>query len=336
MTKEELIKEFGCLPIGQKGWYLAPSLLCPNCKSTGHIHLIFGEKINSYNCRKCYIKGTANSLFLKIGRKDLVLKSYTLIEASYLKNNLIKEEIIEEEEKNILSNQNLPRGFQRIYEDKYLIEERGFTEEHFNQYIIGITEKHFILKQDYIIFLVIEEGECKGYVARSKKSKEWIDLYNKKLKEKGIELKYQRWRNSKAEFEKLVFGIDEIIEGITDTIICVEGITSKANVDKLINLFYQEKIKCVATFGKKISEEQIKKLIKKGIKNFILLYDPDAINSSKQYSVELLDYAESVKVGYLKDKDPGELNEDELKEIFENLENPINFMISKIQSNKLN
>lgn len=333
MNREELIKEFKCQPIGNKGWHLAPSILCPNCKAVGHIHLIFGEKINSYNCRKCYTKGTANSLFFKIGRLDLLSKNYTSIQYEELKNQLIKEEeIIEEEE---LINQPLPWGFQRIYSNDYLENERGFTKEHFNQYIIGISEIHPLLKKDYIIFLVIENEECKGYVARSKKSKQWIDLYNKKLKEREIDDRYQRWRNSKAEFEKLLFGIDEIKKGITKTVICVEGITSKANVDKQLNLFYKDEIKCVATFGKKISTIQIKKLKDKGIKNIILLYDPDAINSSKQYSNQLLEEFEDVKVGYLSDKDPGELSGEEIKKVFENLENPIIFMISKVQKNKL-
>jgi DNA primase len=334
MTKEEFIKEFSLKPTGNKGWFLANSVICPSCNKDGHIHFIFGEILNSFNCRHCYSKGTLNSLLFKIGRKDLLSKFYTSIELNQLQNKLIKEEEIIED--SMVPNQPLPRGFKRIYNDEYLEQERGFTKEHFKKYIIGISETHILLKKDYIIFLVIENGECKGYVARSRKSKKWIDLYNKKLKERGIENFYQRWRNSNAEFDKLLFGIDEIIEGVTETVICVEGITSKANVDKLLKLFNQDLIKCIVTFGKKISKYQVFKLLNKGIKDVIILYDPDAINASKQHSIDLLDSFRDVKVGYLKDKDPGELNYEEIKEVFGNLENPINFTISKIQKNKLN
>lgn len=332
MNKEELIKEFNLISTGNKGWYRADSIICPDCNISGHIAIIFGEKNNSYNCRRCYQKGSLNKLFFRINRKDLIDNSYINLSKNELENNL--ENNLENKLNLETKNQNIPLGFQRIYSDEYLEKERGFIKEHFENYIIGISNEHFILKEDYIIFLVIEEGDCKGYVARSRKSKDWISLYNKKAKERNLPL-YQRWRNSIAEFDKLVFGIDEIIEGITKTIIGVEGITSKANIDKLYNLFYKDDIKCIATFGKHITPIQIEKLKKKGIENFIFLFDPDAINESKKYSFELKNNMKDVKVGFLESKDPGELSGEELNKIFENLENSINFMFSKIQKNKL-
>ena len=44
------------------------------------------------------------------------------------------------------------------------------------------------------------------------------------------------------------------------------------------------------TFGKKISKFQIKRLLDKGVKDIVLLYDPDAVEQSKQYSLELNKY----------------------------------------------
>lgn len=336
IDKNQIFKEFALIPSGQKGWH-SSNIVCPFCGAKeGHIYLIFGEGgKNAFNCRKCYKKGSINFLFSKIGRSDLVSKFYSSIQKDKLELKLNKEPFKQELDLSLPIKQ-IPLGFERIYSNDYLEKERGFIKEHFDNYIIGKTDKHFVLKQNYNIFLVIEDDECKGYVARSEKSKEWIKLYNKKLKERGLEGDYLRWRNSNSEFEKLLFGIDEIKKGITNTVIVVEGITSKANIDKLLNLFYIDEIKCICTFGKKISPTQIEKLKNKEIKKIILLYDPDAIQESKNYAIQIMEDFELVRVGYLKDKDPGDLSEEELKKIFENLENPINFMLTKIQKRDLN
>jgi len=118
-------------------------------------------------------------------------------------------------------------------------------------------------------------------------------------------------------------------------VILVEGVTDKANVDKLLRLDKSDKLKCLCTFGKKISESQIRKLKTKGISKVILMYDPDAIDESKKYSIELELWDIRVKVGYLPDKDPGDLNREELTTVLSQTQTPNQFASSKMQKRKL-
>ena len=65
------------------------------------------------------------------------------------------------------------------------------------------------------------------------------------------------------------------------------------------------------------------------------MYDPDAINESKKYSMDIQLWDINVKVGYLPDKDPGELNYQELIQILSQTQSPNQFSNSKIQKRKL-
>lgn len=329
IDKEQIIKEFHLIKTGNKGWLFAPGLECPFCKHKDHISFILSDNISSFNCRHCYAKGTLFKLFKQLNRLDLISPFFKVYK-NKIENKFLKEE--EEISLETLDKQ-LPYGFERIYEDDYLTQKRGFIKEHYNTYIIGKSTKHHILKQDYIIFIVIEDNMPKGYVARSKKNKEEIKKINEQRKESGLP-KYLRWKNSDADFSKLIFGIDEIKIGITHTMILVEGITSKANIDKLLNLFNNEEIKCGATFGKILQPIQMLKLKQKGIVNIIILYDPDAVDYSKEYSLKAERYF-NVKVGFLKEKDPGDLNEEELADVLHNLQNPLQFGISKLNKKTL-
>ena len=185
-------------------------------------------------------------------------------------------------------------------------------------------------------------GRNVGWLARSIKSKEWIDDTNKKRREQGREDKYLRWQNSvDTDFLKILFGFDELIYNITQIVIVVEGVTSKANIDKLLRLWEVKEIKCVCTFGKKISPEQINLLRYKGIRNVILLYDQDAVNETKEHSFELEKFFK-VDIGFIpfkndkgENKDPGDINSNELEIVMKDLKSPIQFYVSKIKEIKL-
>ena len=331
VNQEQITKIFSLNKTGQKGWFIGGP--CPYC-GKDKLAIIFDSTVCSFTCKYCSQHGSLYILLKKINRLDLISfqPKISISEKLIPKINIEKEEIKFEE----VSASSLPLGFQLIFADEYL-KDRGFTKEQFIQLNVGISREQ--KWKDYIIFLVVENGICKGYLGRSKKSKKWIELYNQKLKEKGIKKKYLRWENSKSDFGNLVFGIDEIVVGKTKTIIAVEGVTSKANIDRLLDLYSQEEIKSNATFGKKLTIQQMKKWQDRGIENVILLYDPDAIEASKQYSIELNKYF-NVKVGFIfykkengEDKDPGDLNFDELVEILLKLEDPISFNSGKIQPN---
>jgi DNA primase len=93
-------------------------------------------------------------------------------------------------------------------------------------------------------------------------------------------------------------------------VIAVEGFFGKKKIDDILQLTESEKIKCIATFGKKISNHQILKLVLKGVKKIILFYDNDAVQESKKYC-SLLSKFFNVEVAFLaeKGKDPADLTD---------------------------
>lgn len=298
---------------------------CPYC---GHrefgISLKDNHRWGCFRGNKCGERGNIFKLLEKLGRKDLFKhRDKDVPVFQKLKNQFILSEEISLEMPDIYP----PLGFYRVYEDEYL-KSRGFTEEDFYTYNVGYTNDLLSL-HGYIIILIEQGGSIKGYVARSKRSREWIDKYNEKAKALD-KTPHLRYRNSTGtDFAGLLLGLDEVTNE-TKRIILVEGPFDKFNVGKLLSLHKQEKIKCLCTFGKKISSYQIGLLKKKNIESVILLYDPDAINDSKKYSFELEKYF-NVQVAYLKDTDPGGANKLQLSDALSNTESPLNFKLNKLQ-----
>lgn len=129
-----------------------------------------------------------------------------------------------------------------------------------------------------------------------------------------------RYNNSiDTDFASLLYGYDDIIKGETETVIIVEGIFDKISCDKKLRLFDDNIVRCVCTFGKKISDVQINKLIAKGVSNIILSFDFDALKEIRQYGLELQKtFNTSVAVAMDK-KDIDECSEEEVWEIFSNI-----------------
>lgn len=326
--KEKIIKHFNLKKTGSKTWYSGKCPFCGRDKFGISFDSIYkGKKVSSYNCfsGKCGEKGSLYKLLKHVGRLDLINIDRTFDTKKPIKSNLVKE--IEKIDCTTLIRKP-PLGWKRIYQDEYL-ESRGFTIEQFKQYPVGLTKLEPALR-DYRVFLIKNDGEIKGYIGRTNKSKEWIEEYNNQH-----EKKYFKYRNSSnTPFEKLLFGYDEIIQGETQTLILVEGITDKFNIDRLLQLSEDNMMKCICTFGKKISSVQIEKIKNKRVSNIVLLYDNDAIKESKRYAMELTIHFK-VKVGFIYiDKDPGELNLNELAEVLSKVVDPLNFSISKINKKK--
>ena len=336
VKKEEIISLLKLKPSGHKGWFGNGD--CPFCGKEKHLGVIFGS-IPSFKCQRCQTKGFLGNLLYKVGRPDLMRKEIalpqinSLIEGSLNTFTLDYSDISEEDL--FCETKSTPIGYKRKKSIPYL-DLRGFTPIHYEKYNIGESFLDPRLK-NYVIFIITEGGESKGWIARSTLSKIEIDEINKKRKDKGVE-KILRWRNqTNIPFDKLLFGFDEITENTT-TIILVESITSKSNVDLKLNLFSEETTKCLVSFGKSLSKYQIKKILNKNnIKNIILMYDPDALREIKQYSIELEKYF-NVDTAYLPfgDKDPGDLEGEEFEFIFENeLYSPIEFNLNKLELKEL-
>lgn len=321
-------------PSGNKGWYTAD---CPYCGKKEHFGIIFNDNgPSSFNCWKCHEKGTVYVLLQKLGRLDLAERSS--LEFEQLANKI---DVFEENDGIDIKipKEYPPLGYRQIHHHEYL-DSRGLVNYQYKEYPVGITKLDHKLK-DYIIFLIYRDNECKGWIARSTKTSKEIDdinreieEYNKTAESLGLKKKkkYLRYINStNTDFGKLLYGFDDIVAGKTETVILVEGIFGKHNTDKLLNLSEVVEEKCCATFGKKITPYQIALLQSKGVKNILLIYDPDAVNESKRYAVDLYKYFD-VKVGFTTgSKDPGDININELNEIIIKSENPLLFKINKVQ-----
>ena len=312
---------------------------CPFCKREDHLYVQTktsktnsrGENVSfMWQCKRCGENGRIRKLFNALGKLNLLSfgKDVKIDEGLKLIEKYKKNEVVLELD---TPTKTPPLGYRRVKKHPYL-ESRGFDPIQYRTYNVGVTTFGTDLK-NYVIALVEEDGECKGHVARCTLTNTQLDAENVRLKQLGYKSKMPRYKNSvNTEFAKLLMGIDEITHE-TIAVIIVEGFFDKTNVDKLLQLNSGPKCKCVVSFGKKLSIEQIAKLKMKGknVKTVNLLYDPDAVDESKQYAFKLKEEFEDVRIGFLKEKDPGDLNLDELNEILQSAEKPMSFSINKVQ-----
>ena len=171
-----------------------------------------------------------------------------------------------------------------------------------------------------------------GYVARHIWDKKEIDDYNQEAKRSG---KYQirRYNNSiENEFSKLLYNYDTVIEGVTDTVIILEGVMDVIAITRKLELYDNSSIVPVATFGKKISDVQIFKLQAKGVKTVILGYDGDAINATAKIAEQLNEYFDTF-VAYIPDptSDFDSMDFWEIFDVFCNLQTATEFKLNAIQ-----
>lgn len=317
--------------VSPKGWIEGGK--CPFCQRDDK----FGVKFNeigkyknhiSFNCYhgSCQEKGSEFKLLKQLNMLHIITDGEFIGAKRVVENKL-----------NVVLENNLdlnvmdrlpPLGFRRVYSNKYL-ESRGFESWQFKSYHIGVTTFNPKMK-DYVVFLVEEDGKVKGSVVRLAWTREKSTAFKEKY---GFE-KPRYLNEGGVDFGKLLFGVDEIIVDKTEEVVLVEGVTDKANIDKLLRLDKNDKVKCVCTFGKKISEEQIMKLFLRGVKKITVLYDPDAIQASKRYGNDLKLYFD-VKIGYLDNVDPGDLTLDMLNHILSNLRSVNQFSVDIVQKRSL-
>jgi DNA primase len=171
--------------------------------------------------------------------------------------------------------------------------------------------------QNYILFPIYDDGKVKGYLGR--------------YASKRVPANKLRYNNSiDTDFASLLYGYDEIIKDKTETVIIVEGVFDKISVDKKLGLINNDEVKCVCTFGKKISDVQIRKLIAKNVSNIVLSWDFDALREIKQYGIELDHYFNtSVAVCTFK-KDIDECTQNEVIKVFSDIKPISNFNLDVI------
>lgn len=302
---------------------------CPWCgQKEFYISLNENHLFNCVRKKKCGETGNIYKLLQKLKRYDLYSTLKEDIKWSQDVSNSL--EIIQNDQIDIeLTEIKFPIGFRRIYFDKYL-ESRNFTNVDFNKYLIGETK---LVKKliNYIIIIIFQDFKPVAYISRFKGSKKEIEKIEASSNKKVI-----RYSNSESDFAKIIGNYDDIVKGVTKTIILVEGFFDAKNIIDLLDLENDEELKCCFTFKCAVSDEQIIRLQNKEVENIILLYDPDVIDKIKEQALHLSKFF-NVKIGLIEAtnnegelKDPGELVIDELVEVFENLYLPLDFYLKKV------
>jgi 5S rRNA maturation endonuclease (ribonuclease M5) len=181
------------------------------------------------------------------------------------------------------------------------------------------------------------DGKLAGWLARSKMSYQWHKENLEQFKLGNGELRLRYENSIGTDFSKILGGYDEIGEE-TDTVIAVEGLFDKVNVDTQLELNENPNIKCVFTFGNKFSDGQIQLLRKKkSIKSVILMYDPEATLQNKKYSKSLEKYFDAYVARLTKPNiDPGDASREYLMHTLKNeVYSPIQFHFTSLPTSNL-
>ena len=302
--------------LNTRGQYICDCIFCGKER-----HMYVNKQTQLFDCKKC---GESGSIYKLLKRLD---KTYLLGDATVEERKVIKSirEMREEEEESDevevspLPVRKMPVGW-KVTEASTYLRNRGITNADCKRYNIGYTT---LMKKyrDYVLIPIYDGGEIRAFLGR----------YGAKKIPEG-KLRYNNSRGS--DFSALLFGYDEIVSDKTVTVILVEGIFDKIKVDKVLHLWESDDVKCVCTFGKKISPVQQKKLLIKGVVNVILLYDFDALKDIKKYGLELENYFITSITYTSSKKDIDECTDEEALEVFTRLKRPrefVNDVIGKLK-----
>lgn len=323
MNKDRIIRELDLRKFGAKGWMRSNMCECPNCSRSDKFGLMLSVKGGVAYCFYCDKSIPLIRYIRDIGRGDLVSDIH-YVELSEKLPELLGNKGGESSELIQISK---PLGFKEILSDKYL-DNRKFLPQHYNLFNPGKSALEPYLTNDYIIFLLYIRENLVGWLARSMFTKEWHDNNLLQYKE-GLSPLILRYRNSTSDFSKIVGGFNDITQE-TDTVIITEGIFDKVSVDKELRLYDDKYVRCVFTFGNKISTHQINLLKETNIKNIILMYDKDALSQIREYSVELSKYFSTTVAEIKSNKDPGDMGQKEILESLSNLRESYYFYKSRI------
>ena len=289
ITEELLFDLNGKLDGGRKNILLG---YCPFCGHDGFKYGIYigpnvGKKrfgmSNCYHCNRRF--RTLKETLTALGREDLIpLETTELDDDSFTDISAMFEDEIDDELREV----EMPRGYKRCFRNQYL-KSRGWNADDFEYFPVGTNrgiEREF---DDYVILEIIDGGKKVGYVARSILSKEDIDSYNSRH-----HFKIRRYKNSDESvgngFSKLLYNYDAIEAYTTQSVILCEGPFDVVGLNRKLELYDNKHIVPIATFGKKISQEQMYKLQKKGVEQVVIGYDCDAKETTSQIAMELEKY----------------------------------------------
>ena len=287
---------------------------CPFCGKESHFYI--NKRTQAFDCKKCGEFGNIYKL-LRFFDKTYLLGGATIDDTDVISS--VREMLANELENSEVQLTELPVvkmpvGWKVLHNSNPYLLSRGISAEMCERYHFGAT--NMLTKyRNYVLVPIFDEGKIRGFIGR---------YGNKKVPEGKL-----RYNNSiGTEFAQLLFGYDDITLN-TRIVILVEGIFDKIAVDRVLKLDESEEIKCVCTFGKKISAEQIEKLKRKSVSRVILLYDFDAIKDIKKFGLELENNFVT-DIVFTTRKDIDECTESEALAVFSKLYKPRDFNVDVI------
>ena len=305
---------------------------CPYCGKSQKFGVSLVKDHNLWQCFSCGERGGSFKLMTYFDRLDLIQEFFDVDDELENPFDELEEEDLDLE----LEEVELPEDTKKVASDEYL-EGRGWYDESFFDF--PVYRSKYFKYRDYVMLGVMMYGSLVGYVSRHTWSKEDIENYNKIQKRKGG---YQilRYKNSDGnEFSKMLYGFDTIIEGKTDTVILVEGAMDVVQITQELELFEGESLRAVASFGKKISEEQIFHLQEKGVKNLIVMFDDDAIEDVKRLDLDkyfnVLIASTNDADGVEEGDDVGDLDAEQIEQCLGMARKPSEFFYEKVNIIKL-
>ncbi len=234
---------------------------------------------NCYHCNRRF--GSLKETLKALDREDLIPAETAELDDSETDISAMLDDEIDDD----LVEITMPRGYKRCYKNPYL-KSRGWEVDDYEYFPVGTNRSIEREYQDYIILEVRDEGRTVGFVARSILSKEEIDSYNSRH-----HFKIRRYKNSDERdgngFAKMLYNYDAIEVGTTHSVILCEGPFDVVGLNRKLELYDNKHIVPIATFGKKISQEQMYKLQKKGVEQIVIGYDNDAKETTSKIAMEL-------------------------------------------------
>ena len=287
---------------------------CGNYKFGIYVGLDSGRKtFGSSHCFKCGKSyRTLRDTLYAINRTDLIPKEVEVL------NERISVELnlFDDDEMDIdLVDVTMPDGYKRCYRNEYL-KYRGFAADDYEYFECGTNRGMDWRLENYVIFPIKDNGRYVGYVARHIWDKEEIDEYNDTHRRK-----IRRYVNSTDNgFGKLLYNYDAVVKNHTDTVILVEGVFDCIALTRKMELYDNERIVPVCTFGKKISDEQMYKLQCKNIRTVVIGFDADAAGTTAEVAKNLDRYFDTyvLDLSECSGKDFDEMSQIEVYDVFAN------------------
>lgn len=292
--------------VRNKAHYVCDCNFCGKAK-----HMYVNVFSGNWDCKKCGQSGNVYKLCSLLNRLDLINfeKTISIFKKIPELNLSTKKDEFEIEDLSLPDME--IEDFVLLKKPNLYLLNRGVDFETQKKLKIGkILTRKF---QNYVVIPIFEDCKMKAFVSR-------ITIFDK----------YRpRYMNSETQFSKIIFNYDKIVKDITKVVIITEGVFDCLSVEKKMNIDDSE-IVVVATFGNKISFNQILKILIKKVSKVVLMYDSDAINQIKKHALILSQFFYVEICELVSKKDPDEMTTEEMISAFENLKT-----ISFFKNNRL-